>query len=562
MNNENEQLFRSMLGMSDKPKSKVSPVNKSPDSGGKFDFMGAVKETLNEIPYNVSVTENGAIGYKTTGHPLLDINFATSSLRNESPREIIDMFEKAFYDTPREAVMWLFYLRDIRGGMGERRSFRIILKHMADNHPEVIAGVIPYIAEYGRYDDMWVLLETNFRKPALELIKEQIVSDLNGVKENKSISLLGKWLPSRCSKNPKNKKYVNIICEGLGIAPYTYQKITSTLRKHLKIVECDMSAGRWSVIDYNKVPARANLRYNKAFLKHDEERRRGYLEALENHEEGVKINAGTLFPHDIVHKYMVSQSYWDRKCRDLDQTLEELWKALPDEAGDAGTMIVSDGSGSMWQNVDKNASYGSLQAWEACAALTIYFAERATGVYKNTFITFGSHPQYVNITSCKTLRNKISCLLKYEDCSSTNVEAVFDMILKTAVTNHLTQEQLPGTVLILSDMEFDNPYACEPHLDATLFGHITKKYEAAGYKMPRLAFWNLCSRTGTIPVRQNENGLVLVSGFSPAVMKMVMLGKLDPFEAMLDVLYVERYRPIYEAVKDIHTGSREMEEQA
>lgn len=559
---ENEQLFRSMLGMSDKPKSKVSPVNKSPDSGGKFDFMGAVKETLNEIPYNVSVTENGAIGYKTTGHPLLDINFAASSLRSKSPREIIDMFEKAFYDTPLEAVMWLFYLRDIRGGMGERRSFRIILKHMADNHPEVIAGVIPYIAEYGRYDDMWVLLETNFRKPALELIKEQIVSDLNGVKENKSISLLGKWLPSRCSKNSKNKKYVNIICEGLGIAPYTYQKITSTLRKHLKIVECDMSAGRWSVIDYNKVPARANLRYNKAFLKHDEERRRGYLEALENHEEGVKINAGTLFPHDIVHKYMVSQSYWDRKCRDLDQTLEELWKALPDEAGDAGTMIVSDGSGSMWQNVDKNASYGSLQAWEACAALTIYFAERATGVYKNTFITFGSHPQYVNITSCKTLRNKISCLLKYEDCSSTNVEAVFDMILKTAVTNRLTQDQLPGTVLVLSDMEFDNPYACNPRLNSTLFGHIIKKYEAAGYKMPKLAFWNLCSRTGTIPVRQNENGLVLVSGFSPATMKMVMSGNLDPFDAMLDVLYTERYRPIYEAVKGICNGSREMEEQA
>lgn len=562
MNNENEQLFRSMLGMSDKPKSKVSPVNKSPDFGGKFDFMGAVKETLNEIPYNVSVTENGAIGYKTTGHPLLYINFAASSLRNKSDREIVDMFEKAYYDTPLDSILWLFYLRDIRGGMGERRSFRIILKHMADNHPEVIAGVIPYIAEYGRYDDMWVLLETNFRKPALELIKEQIVSDLNGVKENKSISLLGKWLPSRCSKNPKNKKYVNIICEGLGIAPYTYQKITSTLRKHLKIVECDMSAGRWSVIDYNKVPARANLRYNKAFLKHDEERRRGYLEALENHEEGVKINAGTLFPHDIVHKYMVSQSYWDRKCRDLDQTLEELWKALPDEAGDAGTMIVSDGSGSMWQNVDKNASYGSLQAWEACAALTIYFAERATGVYKNTFITFGSHPQYVNITSCKTLRNKISCLLKYEDCSSTNVEAVFDMILKTAVTNRLTQEQLPGTVLILSDMEFDNPRACEPRLDSTLFGHIAKKYEAAGYKMPKLAFWNLCSRTGTIPVKENENGLVLVSGFSPAVMKMVMSGKLDPFESMLDALYVERYRPIYEAVKDIHTGSREMEEQA
>ena len=559
--NENEQLFRSMLGLGDKPKSKTNPVNKSPDSNGKFDFMGAVKETLNDIPYNVSVTENGAIGYKTTGHPLLDINFAASSLRSKSEKEIVDMFEKAYYDTPLDSILWLFYLRDVRGGMGERRSFRIILKHMADNHPKEIAGVIPYIAEYGRYDDMWVLLETQFKEPVIKLLKEQIVSDLNGVKENKPISLLGKWLPSRCSKNAKNKQYVNLICTNLGISPYTYQKITSTLRKHLKIVECDMSAGRWSVIDYNKVPAKANLLYNSAFLKHDEERRRRFLSALENHEEGIKINAGTLFPHDIVHRY-INYSYHGAICNTLNQTLEELWKALPAEAGDADTMIVSDGSGSMWQKVDKNAPCGSLRAWEVCAALTIYFAERATGAYKNTFVTFGSNPQYVNITNCKTLVSKINYLLMHTDCSSTNMEAVFDMILKTAVTNHLTQEQLPGTVLVLSDMEFNDSYACNPRLDATLFGHITKKYETVGYKMPKLAFWNLCSRTGTIPMKQNENGLVLVSGFSPATMKMVMSGNLDPFDAMLDVLYTERYRPIYEAVKGICNGSREMEEQA
>ena len=553
--NENEQLFRSILNLGEKPKGKVSPVSETKnDSGGKFDFMGAVKETLNEVPYNVSITENGAIGYKTTGHPLLDINFAASSLRNKSDREIVDMFEKAYYDTPLDSILWLFYLRDVRGGMGERRSFRIILKHMAENHPKEIAGVIPYIAEYGRYDDMWVLLETQFKDPVIRLIKEQIVSDLNGVKENKPISLLGKWLPSRCSKNAKNKQYVNLICTNLGISPYTYQKITSTLRKHLKIVECDMSAGRWSVIDYNKVPAKANLLYNSAFLKHDEERRRSYLEALENHEDGVKINAGTLFPHDIVHKY------WDNlKC---DQTLEELWKALPGGTGDANIMIVCDGSGSMWQPIDRKAGYNSLQAVEACFALTIYFAERMTGVYKNRFITFGSRPKYISIANCKTLRNKIDLLRMYDDCSSTNVEAVFDMVLETAVNNQLTQEQLPSTVLILSDMEFNDSYACNPRLDATLFGHITKKYETVGYKMPKLAFWNLCSRTGTIPMKQNENGLVLVSGFSPATMKMVMSGNLDPFDAMLDVLYTERYRPIYEAVKGICNGSREMEEQA
>ena len=225
-------------------------------------------------------------------------------------------------------------------------------------------------------------------------------------------------------------------------------------------------------------------------------------------------------------------------------------------------MIVCDGSGSMWQPIDRKAGYNSLQAVEACFALTIYFAERMTGVYKNRFITFGSRPKYISIANCKTLRNKIDLLRMYDDCSSTNVEAVFDMVLKTAVNNQLTQEQLPSTVLILSDMEFNDSYACNPRLDSTLFGHIIKKYEAAGYKMPKLAFWNLCSRTGTIPMKQNENGLVLVSGFSPATMKMVMSGNLDPFEAMLDVLYTERYRPIYEAVKEICNGSREMEEQA
>lgn len=549
--NENEQLFRSMLNLGEKPKAKASPVSETKnDSGGKFDFMGAVKETLNEIPYNVSVTENGAIGYKTTGHPLLDINFAASSLRNKSDREIVDMFEKAYYDTPLDSILWLFYLRDVRGGMGERRSFRVILKHMAEHHPEVIAGVIPYIAEYGRYDDMWVLLETQFKEPVIKLIKEQIVSDLNGVKENKPISLLGKWLPSRCSKNAKNRQYVNLIYTNLGISPYTYQKITSTLRKHLKIVECDMSAGRWSVIDYNKVPAKANLLYNNAFLKHDEERRRKFLSALENHEEGVKINAGTLFPHDIVHKY------WNN--RKLDQTLEELWKALPGGTGYTDIMIVCDGSYSMHSLIDRKSS---LQAMEACFALTIYFAERAEGVFKNRFITFSSMPKYVNIGNCKTLKDKLSCLRSHNDCSSTDIKKVFDMILETAVNNHLTQDQLPKTVLVLSDIEFDNYSACSPRLDATLFGYITRRYKNAGYKMPKLAFWNLCSRTGTIPMKQNENGLVLVSGFSPATMKMVMSGNLDPFDAMLDVLYTERYRPIYETVKGICNGSREMEEQ-
>lgn len=557
----NNELFKELIGY-ETPKTKTVSVSKTNPS---FDFMGAVKKTLNEDPYNVSITENGAIGYRTTGKALLDLNFAVSSLRNKSEKEITDKFKRAFYETPLESLLWLFYLRDVRGGLGERRSFRILLKDLAKSHPKQVAVLIPYIAEYGRYDDLWGLLDTSLKDIVVELVKTQLIFDLQNMKENKSISLLGKWLPSRNASSRNTREDAKKLYKALGLDPMTYQKTCSALRKHLKIVERDMSAKRWTVINYNTVPAKANLIYNSAFLRNDEERRRAYLAALEKHDGTAKINAGTLFPHEIVNKYSVS-----RYGGSTDVTLEELWKALPDMVQGAGNvMVVADGSGSMTTRVDP---HGTTRALDVANALAIYFAERSFGPYKDKYITFSQSPQYVDFSKCKTLRDKISCALNHNEVANTNIQAVFELILDTAKANHLKQEDLPGTILVISDMEFDScatssaktgrvgwyGYSYQ-RVDKNLFKYITEEFAKSGYKMPRLVFWNVNSRTGTIPVKENDMGVALVSGFSTNIIKMVMSNKLDPYEALLEQLFTERYKPIYKALIPFYGERSEME---
>ena len=524
-----------------------------PQQQNPFNFMEAVKTTLADVP---SVTENGAVGYKTTGKALLDINFQISSLRQKTPMEICKMFDAAYYENPLLAWKWLFYLRDIRGGQGERRSFRIILEHMADIRPKETAAVIPFIAEYGRYDDIWILLKTPLKPLVVQLIAHQLTTDLVAYQNDKSLSLLAKWLPSRNASSKTTREYAQIIIDALGTDVRTYCKTLSMLRERLRITEVYMSSNRWTSIDYNAVPSRANLRYNNAFLKHDEERRRAFLSDLEQGKEGVKINAGTLYPHDIVHKYGVT--HWDRPGQDA--TLEALWKALPDTVeGAANIMVVADGSGSMGQCVDLSSRVSAL---EVANSLAIYFAERCSGVYKDNYITFSEHPQYVSFKNAATLYKKIRIALQHCEVANTNIEAVFDLILETATKNHLVQDQLPKSILIISDMEFDGCAVANPirgsryghRIQTTLFAAIRKKYQDAGYKMPRLVFWNVASRTGTIPVRENDMGVALVSGFSVNTVKMVMSDKLDPYECLLEQINSERYQPIGDAISEVRNG--------
>lgn len=516
-----------------------------------MEFMSAIKSTLdNEM--NVSVTENGAIGYRTTGKELLDLNFAVASLRKMSDAEVAKRFKKAFCEDQMLAMKWLFYSRDCREGIGERRLFRVVLADLVKSNPEMIIPVINLIPEYGRYDDLWCLLDNAEAAQIIyRLIDEQLVEDMKNMKNNSSISLLAKWLPSPNCSSEKTKKHAKQIYKALGLTEREYRKMLSKLRKYLDVVEVKMSAKNWSEIKYEAVPSRANLIYNNAFLRNDEARRREYLSKLEK--GATKINASTLFPHDIVHKYMTG-NMWSARLKPKDATIEALWKALPDTAQGCGnTIVVADGSGSMTTRVDNNSGVTAL---EVANALAIYFAEHSSGQFKDKYITFSERPQFVDFSMCNTLHDKLQTALAHNEVANTNIEKVFDLVLISAVNNHMSQENLPKNILIISDMEFDSATCIRSSRsygyirpDQRLFDVIAQKYARAGYKMPRLVFWNVNSRTGTIPVKENELGVALVSGFSVNVAKMVMSGKTDPFECLLETLNSERYAPVEEALK-------------
>ena len=502
-------------------------------------FMDAMKSTLNN-EYNISVTENGAIGYRTTGKELLDINFAVASLRRMSDAEVVKRFKKAFFEDQVLAMKWLFYARDAREGLGERRLFRVVLEDLIENNPEMVIPVINLIPEYGRYDDLWCLLDNKESANIVcKLVDDQLVEDLNNMKAKKSISLLAKWMPSINASSDKTKKYGKQICKALGATEREYRKMLAMFRKYLEVVETKMSAKNWGEIKYEAVPSRANLIYNSAFLRNDEERRRDYLSKLEKGE--TKINASVLYPHDIVHKY--GGNYYRMKAKDA--AIEAMWKSLPDTVQGCGnTIVVADGSGSMCCNVGGGSGVTAL---EVANALAIYFAEHSSGEFKDKYITFSERPQLVDFSKAKSLRDKLQIAYSHNEISSTNIEKVFDLILDTAVKNKMHQEDIPANVLIISDMEFNSAtycYSSDNKPSKRLFEVIAQKYAAFGYNLPRLVFWNVNSRTGTIPVKENDMGVALVSGFSVNIVKMVMSGKTDPYECLLETLNSERYAPI------------------
>lgn len=511
-------------------------------------FLESMENVLNE-DYNNSVTENGAIGYRTTGTALLDFNFKVSSYRSKSETEIINDFMKVFYDDKLTAMKFLFFIRDREEGLGERRLFRVIIKHLANTEPEIIKAVCPIIAEYGRYDDLLELFDTPLEEYVLDLILKQIEEDSKNYAAKKPISLLAKWLPSINASNKEQKERAKKIIKDWKATEKQYRIVLSKLRKYIDVTERKMCANEWDKIKYENVPSRANLNYNAAFLKHDEERRRVFLGQVEKGEK--KINAGKLYPHDIVHKY--TDCGWRSSIKNFDTTLEELWKALPKKEI-ANTLVVADGSGSMTSTVGNT----NITALDVANALAIYFAEHNKGEFNNTYITFSENPQLVKFNKTASLRDKIAKALAYDEVANTNIEAVFNLILDTAIQHNLKQEEMPKNILIISDMEFDScaTWGTRSGWDINkptkkLFKVIEDAYNNHGYKLPKLVFWNVNSRTGTIPLKENDLGVALVSGFSTNIAEMVMNDKLDPLEILLDKLNTKRYEKVSENLKNI-----------
>lgn len=467
-------------------------------TSGKF-----INELYKATSYGT--TENGALTFTRSGSALLDF-FAQAGAMRKNPDTALDLFKKAFAEDNEKAIRVLFYLRDIRGGQGERDLFRNCIGWLGETHPDIFASIIGFIPEYGRWDDLFF-----DRQECFDFIKAQLEYDKN----SGDPSLLAKWLPTINASSKTTRAKARFLAQKLGLEEKEYRVLIRSIRKKIKTVEEKMSAQRWGDIDYSTVPSQASRIYKNAFLRHDEERYTKFIEEAESGEK--KINAATLYPYQI---------YKDVE-RNYSKTLEALWNQLPDYTQGKNALVVADVSGSMC---------GDPMA--VSVSLALYFAERNKGQFKDHFITFSGNPTLQRITG-KTLLDKMNSIERAEWAMNTNIEAVFNLILDTAVSNNVPSEELPETIYIISDMEFDSCVSGTTNYEA-----IKKKYIDAGYKIPNIVFWNVDARSGkNLPVQKNELGVALVSGFSPSVFKIAVENK-TPEQVMLEIINSDRYSNI------------------
>jgi len=512
----------------------------------KTDFSNALKKKGKKIN-SLEKTENGAVALSTTDSALLDMLWKVSA-RDASA--MMSNFEKVYNEDPKLAYKFLFWIRDPRNGLGERKLFRDLFAYSLnlspDRNDEMKDHLLKKIAEYGRFDDGISILfddvpRYNPKERRDEFVKHlayQLKEDVKNKEAGKSISLLAKWMPSENTSSKETRKKAKQIRTILGWTPENYRKLLSGLRQYLDVVERKMSANEWTKIDYEKVPSQANLKYNDAFLKHDTDNRRKFLEDLKKGD--AKVNAKTLHPHQIIH------SMTEHCSEDNTSLMNSMWKALP-SYNLSDTLVIRDGSGSMYS---ANIRGTKIKIATVCDALTILCTERMEGPLKNQFITFSENPQYVNLSECEDLRSKLDFMRNFNDVSNTDLYKVFEMILDLALENDFKQEDLPKRLLIVSDMQFDsmnhNSHAPDHRWSDTLFDSFVKKFKKHGYKIPHLVFWNLDADAGrmTVPTTDNELGITYLSGFSQNALEMVLNNEMNPMKALLKTL--ERYDEIFD----------------
>ena len=513
-------------------------------------FMNAL--TNNEKSY----TANDGTAYHTSGSPLVDLNFSVPALRQVAVNfygkskhdryfygahctmdavEALRLFITSYKEDPLYTMKWLMYARHIKLGLGERDVFRMMLTKIGDLHPEIALQFVigTELWNYGRWDDVLrIFFDTTssvLRDGLGELIANQFRRDVMGCGLGDSISLLAKWMPSNNTSSKQKRSEAVILQSLLHLNAREYRKMLSKLREHLAVVDRKASLNQWNDINYNHVSSKANLKYRNAFLKHDEERRQAYLTSLQKGDDSVKIHANSMFLYDIVQAYVKADSCWDSSLNPYDETLEQLWNAQESPKDYDDILVIRDGSGSMGQQLSGNSSVTALSVADSIA---LYCAQHNKNEsFKNRFITFSNRPQMVDISMCETLRDKLRRLHRFNDYSNTDIEATFDLILDTAVKNHLYQEELPSACLVISDMQFDQATKHDDNM--TVIESCRKKFEVLGYTMPRLIFWNVSVYAhNTIPVQMHPSGVILVSGFSKSIVDMVVSREVNPERAL------------------------------
>ena len=474
-------------------------------------------------------TENGAVALNSTSDARLDLFGVIGALRGADQTRIERLFSEAYRADPLFATKIAFYARDIRGGLGERETFRTIMRYMAQMHPEALRPNLDLIGVYGRYDDLYCLIGTPLEDEMWAAMKAQFEEDRRSLENGEAVSLLAKWIKTADASSAKTRELGILTARKLGYTVYEFKRIVRALRRRIGVIETLMTEGRWDEIRYPEVPSRAMMIYRNAFRRHDGERYAQFVQRAVTGEE--TIHAGTLYPYDIVEKAAPRlSSFFAGACLNEDPALEAQWRQLPDyvEPG-TNALVIADTSGSMC---------GRPMA--TSVGLAVYFAERNRGAYHNMFMSF-SGTSRIQILRGETLAQKIDSINMNDWSGSTNLRAAFEHVLEIAIRNHVPQAEMPKSLIVISDMEIDY---CGDR-DWTFYEMMEEMYRMNGYIIPNIIFWNVNSRHDVFHADKNRKGVQLASGQSAAVFRQVMqtVG-MNPVEAMEKIINSERYQAI------------------
>lgn len=495
---------------------------------------------------NMTYTENGAAALKSTGSAVYDMFAVGASYRNRSDEDIILLFKNALEENESLALKCLFYIRDIRSGQGERRFFRVAYKWLANTYPTIAERNLNQLSEYGRWDDLvYICIDTPLENKAMKIIRDQVNLDL----ESTTPSLLSKWLPSENASSEDTKRAAHIVRKHLGLTSKQYRKVLSELRGRINVLERLMSAGRWSEIEFDKIPSKAGLVYKNAFARRDIIAAK--YEAFAK-DKSTKVNAGALYPYEIVAKAVnYFGGYYGRGKNDATDRamIEKYWESLPDYFKDnegAKMICVVDTSGSM-------TGYDAAAPINVAISLGMYCAERLTGPFKNHYISFASRPQLIDTTQGVDFVDRVRRIYETNLCDNTNLEAVFDLLLQIAQQPGTKKEDIPTQVVVMSDMQIDSmtgpsyrhrgaSHRWTEETASTEMEKIKAKWAAAGFQCPSITYWNLDAR-GDANIIDKGPGVSFVSGFSPVIMKQILSGK-SGMDLCLETLMSDRYKAI------------------
>ena len=451
-------------------------------------------------------TENGMKARASTANKTVDLFYNIGASRG---KDIVPAFTAAYVENRDIALRIALWSRDARGGAGERELFRSILVHLEKTDPDAALALLKRVPELGRWDDIFVF-KTDVLKSAAYTMLGDALRAQNG--------LAAKWTPRKGDTAVEIRKF-------FGMSPKQYRK---SLVNMTKVVETQMCANDWDNINFSHVPSVAASRYKKAFHRHTEKFAE-YVAALVKGDPTVKVNASAIYPYDVLKG--VAYARFDKT--ETDHVVAQ-WEALPNYVGDANILPLVDVSGSMSCPAGKDTS---VTCMDVAVSLGLYLAEKNTGKFKDTFLTFSDKPELMTLKG--NVVQKMAQMVKSDWSMSTNLHAAFSKILDVAVKNEVPQAEMPEMVLILSDMQFNQ---CVKHDDSAM-EMIERKFVAAGYTVPQVVFWNLNS-SDNVPVKADKSGAALVSGFSPAIMKALLAADMSEFTPegiMLKTVMSDRY---------------------